>query len=55
MTERVQTFDTIEKASAHQARVDTLDRALQAMTPAERAEWFAMNGGNIDDILETVE
>lgn len=47
-------YATIEQASAHQARVEALDAALLAMTPAERHEWFQHNSGNVDDILETV-
>lgn len=56
MTDKLGTnhYATIEQASAHQARVDALDAALLAMTPAERHEWFQHNSGNVDDILETV-
>lgn len=47
-------FDTVEEAAAHQAKVERLEAALLAMTPAERVEWFALNSGNIDDVLETL-
>lgn len=45
-------FKTLEEASAHQAKVDALEEALLAMTPADRAEWFAANGNTPIEELE---
>jgi hypothetical protein len=57
MTDKLGTnhYATLEEAFAHQAKVDKLEAALLAMTPAERQEFFEVNGNNIDDLLETMD
>lgn len=47
-------FDTIEELRSYQAKKQKLNAILQAMTPAARQEWFELNSGNIDDILESI-
>jgi hypothetical protein len=49
------TFDTVEEAMAHRQKVAEIEESLLAMTPADRAEWFALNGDengsvNIDEL-----
>lgn len=45
-------FNTEAEAAAYAAKVAELDAALAAMTPQERAEWFAVNGSTPIQDLE---
>ena len=45
-------FDTEAEAAAHAQKVAGLEAALDAMTPQDRAEWFAINGNTPIEDLE---
>lgn len=48
-------FNTEAEARAYAEKVAVLEESLQVMTPADRAEWFALNSDengvvNIDEL-----